>query len=103
MTTAHIKPHLDSDQLVQRYRKAKDPVERSHYQLIWLLSQQRSVDEVSEITRYSERWIFKVARRFNEDGPKGLGDRRHDHPGKVAAKRVMFFKAGKELRERVDG
>lgn len=83
MATVHITPHLDTDQLGQHYRKAQDPVERSHFQIIWLLSQQRSVEEVSEITGYSERWIFEIVRRFNADGPSGLGDRRHDNPGIV--------------------
>ncbi|MDF5717642.1 MAG: hypothetical protein PUP93_28190 [Rhizonema sp. NSF051] len=31
-----IKPHLSLTELEQRYRQPKDPVERSHYQIIWL-------------------------------------------------------------------
>ncbi len=37
----------------KRYRQAKDPLERSHYQVIWLLASGRSSREVSEITGYS--------------------------------------------------
>lgn len=32
-----IEPHLSLTELEQRYRQAKDGVQRSHYQIIWLL------------------------------------------------------------------
>ena len=81
MTILKVVPHLDTEKLGQRYRQSQVAVERSHYQIVWLLSQNRSVGEVAEITKYSERWVFEIARRFNEDGPNGLGDRRCDNPG----------------------
>ena len=33
-----IAPHLSLEELENRYRQAKEPVERSHYQIIWLLA-----------------------------------------------------------------
>jgi hypothetical protein len=48
-----IEPHLSLPELEQRYRQASDPVERSHYQIIWLLASGRSSREVSQITAYS--------------------------------------------------
>ena len=36
-----IAQHLPIEELEQRYRQAKDGVERSHYQIIWLLAQGR--------------------------------------------------------------
>ncbi len=33
-----IAPHLSLDELEQRYRHAQDPIEHSHYQIIWLLA-----------------------------------------------------------------
>ncbi len=32
-----VKAHLSIETIETRYRKAKDPVERSHWQIIWLL------------------------------------------------------------------
>jgi transposase len=32
-------------------------------------------------TGYSENWIGTIARRYNADGPDGIGDRRHANPG----------------------
>jgi hypothetical protein len=33
-----IIPHLTIDELEQRYRQSTETIERSHYQIIWLLS-----------------------------------------------------------------
>jgi len=81
MTILNVAPHLDTEQLGQRYRQAQNFVERTHYLILWHLSQKRSVQEVSEIVGYSERWIFEIARRFNEGGPNGIGDRRRENLG----------------------
>jgi transposase len=68
-------------ELEHRYRAATDPVARSHYQIIWLLSGGRSTAEVARVTGYSEDWVLKLAKRYRQDGPGGLGDRRHGNPG----------------------
>ena len=44
-----IAPHLPIEELEQRYRQAKDPVERSHYQIIWLLAQGKCSQEVATV------------------------------------------------------
>ena len=81
-----------------RYRKAKDPVERSHHQIVWLLSEGRTTREVCEVTGYSPGWVRQIARRYNERGVKGLGDRRHQNPG--AKERALLDEAGEaELLE----
>ncbi len=64
-----------------RYRKARDPVERSHYQIVWLISEGKTTRQVMEATGYSRGWIQQLARRYNADGPEALGDRRHRNPG----------------------
>jgi hypothetical protein len=45
-----IQPHLSLDELEIRYRGAKDPIERSHYQIIWLLACGRATEEVADVT-----------------------------------------------------
>lgn len=79
-----LQPHLSTEELEQRYRQARDPVERSHYQIIWLLSQGPLTREVAAVTGYSPTWIREIARRYNAHGPAGLGDRRHANPGAPA-------------------
>ncbi len=45
-----IEPYLSLDELEAGYRKAKDAVERSHWQMIWLLAQGKFTHEVAEVT-----------------------------------------------------
>jgi transposase len=88
--------------LEHRYRKARDPVERSHHQIVWLLSEGRTTREVCEVTGYSPGWVRQIARRYNERGVEGLGDRRHGNPG--AKERALLDEAGEaELQEALQG
>lgn len=79
--TIKLEPHLGSEVLENRYRKARDPVLRSHYQIVWLISEGKTTRQVMEVTGYSRGWIQKLARRYNRYGPEALGDRRHQNPG----------------------
>lgn len=58
-----LQPHLSSDTLEQRYRGAKEPNERSWWQILWLLSQGRTGREVATVTGYSPYWMGQLAKR----------------------------------------
>jgi transposase len=93
-----LSPHASTQELEHRYRRAKDPVERSHCQIVWLLSEGKTTTEVCEATGYSPGWVRQIARRYNERGVQGLGDRRHQNPG--AKERALLDEAGEaELLE----
>jgi transposase len=79
-----ITPHLSIDELEQRYRQSKDPIQRSHYQIIWLLAQGKSTQAVSEVTGYSRSWIYELVCGYNREGADSLGDGRHQNPGATA-------------------
>jgi len=79
--TITLEPHLTKEELEDRYRSARDSVERSHYQIVWLISEGKTTRQVMEATGYSRGWIQQLARRYNVDGPEALGDRRHQNPG----------------------
>ncbi len=79
--TIKLEPHLGSEELENRYCKARDPVARSHYQILWLIGEGKTTSEVMEVTGYSRGWIHQLARRYNVGGPEALGDRRHHNPG----------------------
>jgi transposase len=97
-----LSPHASTEELERRYREAKDPVQRSHHQIVWLLSEGRTTEEVCEVTGYSPGWVRRIARRYNELGVEGLGDRRHFNPG--ARERALLDEAGQaELREALLG
>jgi transposase len=97
-----LSPHATTEELENLYRKAKDPVERSHLQIVWLLSEGTRTEEVSEVTGYSPGWVRKIARRYNEWGVDALGDRRHSNPG--AKQRALLDESGEEeLLEALQG
>src|SRR3954466_15864325 len=81
MSASGLAAHLSPAALGQRYRAARSPVERSHLRIVWLPSRGRSEREVARVTGYGRRWVGEVARRYDEGGPDGLGDRRRRNVG----------------------
>ena len=84
------------------YRKASDPVLRTHLQMVWRVSLGDSVSEVARMVGYSERWTREVVGRYASEGVEGLGDRRHANPG--ARGRALLDEEGQaELRAALEG
>lgn len=77
-----IEPHVEVEELERRYRQASNPIERTRYQIIWLLARGFLTEEVETVTGYYRDRIRKIARRYNQEGPVGLIDRRRVHPGR---------------------
>jgi hypothetical protein len=98
--TIKLEPHLDSQELENRYRKAHDPVLRTHYQILWLISEGKTTAQVMEATGYSRGWIQELARRYNRYGPEALGDHRHQNPG-AKERALLSAEQQEELREAV--
>jgi transposase len=76
-----LQDHLGAAEIEQQYRRAHDPVARSQWHIIWLLARGEPTAVVAEVTGYSLTWIYAIARRYNADGPAGVGDRRRRNPG----------------------
>ncbi len=93
-TTTHEEDRSSAEELRRRYREAKDPVERSHHQIAWLLAEGRTVREAAG---YSERWVRELSRRYREGGAEGLSDRRHGNPG-GAGRALLTLEQQEELR-----
>jgi transposase len=80
------------------YRKASDPVLRTHLLMVWRMSLGDPIREVAQMVGYSEKWTREIARRYQREGVEGLGDRRHGNPG--AKERALLDEEGQaELRE----
>lgn len=73
--------HLTVDELEVRFRAAKDVVERSHCQVIWLLAKGHTTAEVAELVAMTPRWVNKLARRYQQAGVGALGDQRRRNVG----------------------
>ena len=91
-----VVDHLSSEELRQGYRAARDPVERSHYHMLWLLSCGESVVSCAKRVGYSGRWVSEVLARYNADGPSGLGDGRHRNRGQEP---LLSSELQEELRQ----
>src|SRR5258706_14546458 len=76
-----LAPHLTNEELEERYRREKDAVARSHWQILWLLSSGKRTPEVSAVTGYSVVWIRQIMHRYNARGKQSVGDGRHHNPG----------------------
>jgi transposase len=96
MSAPALVAHLSTAELGQRYRAARQPIERSHLQIVWLLSQGRSERAVAAVTGYGQRWITEIVRRYNAEGADGLGDQRARNTG---ARPLLSKEDEKALRD----
>lgn len=76
-----VASHLSVEEVAHRYRQAHDPVARSHYQIVWLLSQGQSSAQVAAVSGYCREWVREVLRRYNGGGSEALGDQRRTNAG----------------------
>ena len=76
-----IVAHLTIDDLAYPYRKATGSIERSHFQIIWLMAQGKRVSQVAESTGYCANWIRMLGRHYNQDGLRALADQRKHNNG----------------------
>jgi len=84
MKRLKLMPHLSGADMEAHYRRATDPVARSQWHMLWLLAQGYSTHQVVQTTGYSRTWLYTIVRRYNQQGPAGIGDRRHTNPGTTA-------------------
>lgn len=96
-----LQAHLTSAELEQRYRAAKEPNERSWWQILWLLSQGRSGREIATVTGYSPYWIGQIAKRYNAEGPAGMVNRQRTTSHR--APRMLSAAQQEELRMTLAG
>ena len=73
-----VKTAMIAEALYERYRKAKDPVERTHWHMLWLVKEGKSPREVAELLGYTARWVRSIIGRWNAAGEEGLRDHRHE-------------------------
>jgi transposase len=95
-----VADRLPVADLERRYRAARDPVARTHLQLVWLVASGHTCAEAARATGYCVDWVRAVVARYNADGPDALGDRRRGNPG---AKPLLTAAQEGELREALGG
>jgi transposase len=93
-----VRPHLSIAELEQGYRTATEPIAKSHFHALWLLSRGYDIDETAEILSFSTRWVRILIKRYNEGGPSQLGDQRANNGTEPT---ILTPDALGELKERL--
>jgi transposase len=97
----HLAPHLSATDLEQRYRGAYEPLERTWWQILWLLAKGQTATAVAESTGYTRAWIGQIAKRYNGQGLEGMINRRHTTSWR--APRMLSAAQQEELRVALAG
>jgi transposase len=74
-----IAPHLDPAEIARRYRACRSGREKTHWQLLWLLTRPEnplSPGQAAAAVGLSPSWARTILKRWNAHGPDGLADRR---------------------------
>jgi transposase len=74
-----IVSHLRPEEIARRYRTCRTGVEKTHWQVLWLLTrtaQPPSPAQVASQVGLTPAWVRTVLKRWNAQGPEGLADRR---------------------------
>ena len=82
-----IKAHLSHEEVGQQYRKCKNSIEKSRWQLIWLMSNPKNailVTEAAQIVGFCQNWARIIVHRYNDEGPEKFIDQRKNNKGKAA-------------------
>ena len=93
-----IASHLSTAELEAHYETAADPVSKSHFHALWLLSMEYKTGEVAQILSFSPRWVQRLVKRYNEQGPDSLSDLRSRNG---AAPTLLTEEALASLKERL--
>lgn len=73
-----IQTELTAEELREQYRHATDPVERTHWHILWLAKEGKTPQAIAETLGYTARWVRTVLGRWNTQGEAGMRDRRHE-------------------------
>ena len=79
-----IVAHLTAEQIRARYRSCRDGLEKTHWQVLWLLTRTQpapSPVEVAPLVGMTPGWIRSLIKRWNDGGPDALADRRRSTNG----------------------
>ncbi|WP_227500082.1 helix-turn-helix domain-containing protein [Synechococcus sp. PCC 7335] len=73
-----IKSHYSVDELKARYRASFDPVEARRWQLIWLVSEGKTLTAAAEVIADNYHYAREIVSNYNAAGAEGLRNRRKD-------------------------
>jgi transposase len=78
-TRLPIVLHLPPEEIARRYRAGRTGVEKTHWQVLWLLTrpdQPLSPAQAAAQVGLTPVWARAILKRWNAEGPDGLADHR---------------------------
>ena len=85
MPRLEVVRHLPDEEIAQRYRNCPNAREKTHWQVLWLLTrldQPLSPAQAARAVGLTPVWVRRLLRRWNAHGPDGLLDRRRSNGGR---------------------
>jgi transposase len=76
-----IQTELTAEELHDRYRSATTAVERTHWQILWLIKEGHTPNEIAFMLGYTARWVRTIVQRWKKAGEPGIRDQRLTLPG----------------------
>ena len=64
-----LRNHLSRREIFDRYRRTTGAAERTHWQIIYLKNQGKTINDIINITGYNEEWVRNIVLRYNREGP----------------------------------
>jgi transposase len=95
-----VAGYLTVEQLKDRYQHETDGRTRTHWQILWHIAAGKTAQEVADLTGLTVKWVREVVKRYNQHGPDGVGDQRHQNPG---APQVLTAEQEAELMAALEG
>ena len=80
----YLAPHLNPQELKEKYRKNKDVKESRRWHLLCLIAEGRNIKESAEVVGFSSGYAQRVVGKYNdlgEAGVKAQPRRREKHTG----------------------
>jgi transposase len=78
-TRLPVALHLPPEEIARRYRACRTGVEKTHWQILWLLTRPEgplSPAQAAALVGLTPVWVRAILKRWNAEGPDGLADRR---------------------------
>jgi transposase len=97
-----LQPHLPTKELAQRSRQAPNPVEARRWQLLALVADEMTVQHAAQLVGLNPDYARRVVRRYNQEGPAAVRDRRREQPPPVRTP-LLSAEQQQELAQAIQG
>ena len=77
---AHLQPYLTSSELKSRYLGCSDRVESRRWHLLWLVSQQWTIQQASQAVGLNYDYAKDLVKAYNQQGVVAIANRRRQRP-----------------------